>query len=401
MTNKAKFELTQFERLLKNDLHPKNIETTLKTRPIEELKLSIDIETSRITDAIKNVLCDEYDDPHLERYIQLHVSGAISILDLIYAIIRPEAVEIFSEVRLCEGCIDVYMHLKAGVKTILNYIEKDLSWYFDLSLPVPDSFRIGSARQLMEDRNVLQAKLRSKEIDPLLQELILSYVSGHCVLETCSYLEQKYTKLLMAHLLKVLRSNKIKDWNRKMVVELIYLNFNKSTFFTWCRKFIASDVDGHQTVKEQVLRFNWYLKEIKPLDVKPNVFYKPGRPGIRELLEHYISGELVYLAELPAEPVQNFKERAEKFDFKLPLSLTVPQLALFIELFIRTGVFPVEKGKMKTTMAFFAQNVTTVGAEEISLKSLDNNRRPKPKVILSVRDILGKMSGTLEELEGE
>ncbi|WP_316788788.1 hypothetical protein [Pedobacter frigoris] len=389
----AKFELTLFEGMLKTDLHPKNIEKTIKTKTVDELRLVIENETCRIIDTVKNVLCGDYDEHHLERYIQLHVRSATSLLDQAYAFVKPDTD--FSNIKGCDDCVKVYFCLKAGLKTILNYIEKELDRYFDLGLPVPDSFRITSARQLMEDRNVLQAKLRSKDVDVLLQDLILSYVSNHCALESCSYLEQKYAKLVMASLLKVLRSNKVKDWNRKVIVELIYLNFNKSTFFTWCRKFIAVEIDDFKTVKEQALRFNWYRKEIKPIDTKPNVFYKPGRPGVKELLEHYIAGELVYLSEFHkghgAEPVQNFKERAEKFDFKLPLSLSVSQLALFIELFIRTGVFPVEKGKMKATMGFFAANVTTVGTEEISLKSLDNNRRPKPKVCDAIEGILERM----------
>jgi len=99
--------------------------------------------------------------------------------------------------------------------------------------------------------------------------------------------------------------------------------------------------------------------------------------------------------------VKDLKERAEKFDYKLPLNLTVDQLGLFVELFIRLDIFPVEKGKMKMTMEFFAENVSTVGRSSISAVSLNNKRRPDSRTIAWMRDKVRGIEGLLGVMEGE
>lgn len=401
MPQELKFELSVFEQLLRTELHPSNIEKTLEKTSIHELKMRIETEALRTCHALRDVTCIDVSEVHLERYVGTHAQAAIKILDQVYAFIKPEAAPAFEEMKKCEGCMEAYYALKVGLKMVLNYIEKELSRYFNLQQLVPDSFRIASARQLQSDKNLLWAKLKSKEINPLLQELILAFVSEHAEKECCTYLEQKYVKLLMESLLKILKSNKPKDWNRKVIVELIYLNFNKGSFFTWCRSFIAEEIDGYKTVKEQLVRFNWYLKEIEPMPSKPNVFYKMGRPGMKDLLNGYIGAELIYLAEWHKEHpamAASFKERVERFDFKLPLNLTVDQLALFVELFIRTGVFPVEKGQMMKTMEFFAENVSTIGTHSMSAQSLNNKRKPDARTVAWMGDMLGKMFGQLDVL---
>ncbi|MBB5441374.1 hypothetical protein HDC92_005082 [Pedobacter sp. AK017] len=118
----------------------------------------------------------------------------------------------------------------------------------------------------------------------------------------------------------------------------------------------------------------------------------------------YIALELAHIEELKspatvAAPVQNFVERAERFDFKLPLNLTVPQLALIVQLFIDVGVFIVEKGQIMTVMKFFAANVTTVGTEGISAENLNKQRKKaEARVCMIVEIILVNM---LELLRNE
>ena len=395
MPNRTKFELSMLENQLETVLKPENIEQTLKSKNKEQVQLEIELESCRICHELRDTTCRNLEEHHLERYIQMHQQGAARLLDKAYAFLQTEPM------ADCADCREVYTSAMNALERILNFIEKEQGRYFDLRLPVPDSFRIASAKQLLDDRNVLNAKMRSKDINPLLQQLILDYMAMHCSLQSCSYLEQKHAKLLSERLLKVLKSNNAKDWNRKVIVELIYLNFNKSTFFTWCRKEIAGDIDGFKTVKEQSLRFNWYLKEIKALDAKPNVAYKYDRQAIKELLSHYIAGELVYLAECHqqqgAEPVLNFKERAEKFDFKLPLSLTVPQLRFIVQLFIDVGVFKVEYGQIFTVMKFFADHVSTTGAEHMSAESLYKKpAKPNAKVRDEVEQVLKDMAERLQ-----
>lgn len=396
MTNDTKFELSLFEDLLYADFNPLHIQHTLKTRNPEKLKTEIAQETIRIIREFKNVMCKGYEEIHLERYIQTHQRHAIKLIDLLQQhdlqMKTQEVPAVFTE---------VYSTMLTALETILNYIEKELSKYFDLNLPVPEGYRMVSAELLKQQSLVLLAKLRSKDTEPLLQQLIVNYISEHCALETCSYQQLIYAKLFMENMLALLKKNEAEDWNRRILVELIYLNFNCSTFFTYCRRLIAVAVDAEKTYTLQTEKFYWYIKELKQLHIKPNTGYKVSRPGIAVLLENYIAAELAYLAEryrddTPLLPLQTFTERAEKFDFQLPLSLSVPQLALIAQLFIEVGVFVVEKGQIMTIMKFFAAHVTTIGTERISADSLYKKRtNPEARVKDEIERILLKMVAVL------
>ncbi|MBB5441375.1 hypothetical protein HDC92_005083 [Pedobacter sp. AK017] len=67
----------------------------------------------------------------------------------------------------------------------------------------------------------------------------------------------------MENMLLLLKKNSVKDWNRRVMVELIYLNFNKASFFTYCRRKIAAAVDAEPDFTKQSARFGWYAKEVK------------------------------------------------------------------------------------------------------------------------------------------
>ena len=398
----SKFELAFFEDLLQGALHPSKIENTLKVLSPEELEAQVKDAADGVCKALRAATCSMVKESKLERYIQTHQREAIRMLDQVYAMVKEEAAVEFGPLRLCAACMDAYKLVKAALRTVLDYTERYLGKYFDMEQLVPDSFRITSARQLHADKLVLTARLKAKAIDPSLQLVLLDFVSSHCERTSCSYQEQQYAKLLVENLLNVLKSDKKKDWNRKVVVVLIYLNFNKGAFFAWCRKFIAAEVDEFKLSQQQYTRFNWFLKEIKSLGRKPDVGYRSGRPAIHKLLVGYIAAELVYLAEWnrehPDKPAKAFKERAEQFDFKLPLSLTVPQLALIAQLFIDVGVFAVEKGQVMTVMRFLAEHVSTAGTADISAGNLTKHRKlADPKVCEAIERILDEMMVVLKD----
>ncbi len=72
MPNQTKLELSRFGELLCTDYNPLNIAVTLKTKAIENLKQEIYLEGRRIINEFKNVTCRNYEEYHLERYIQTH-----------------------------------------------------------------------------------------------------------------------------------------------------------------------------------------------------------------------------------------------------------------------------------------------------------------------------------------
>ncbi|WP_256005332.1 hypothetical protein [Pedobacter deserti] len=396
MPQKTWFELTRLEDMLFNELSPENIEETISQGLTAELESKIAEESRRVCAALREHACSDIKARQLERITQMHQREATKMLDLVYSYIRPDAEEQYRHFQLKEACIWMYTHFKSGVKRILNYIERDMNGHFDLHQFVPESFRVFSAGTLAKDKDVLHAKLRSKSVDEKLLKLLLAYFDEHCSKPECTYAEQRYAKLVMRNLLGILKSNREKDWNRKVVVELIYLNFNKSSFFTWSRRYIAALVDDHNTNAGQVASLNWFLKEIEVLDTKPNMFYRSERPGVKELLCGYVTGELLYLAEQhvenPGMAVKDLKERAEHFSFKLQLGLSAAELALMAQLFIDVKVFVVARGELMKVMKFFAEHVSTRGAAQLSADNLYKLRtNAETRVIDAVEGILEEM----------
>ena len=406
MPYKLKFELSLFDEMLLSEFHPDNIEKTLKRTALDALKTAIDTEAVRACREIRNATCRNIEDSILERNIRMHCREIIRMLDMVFHYLNPQGGTDHSALIMREDCVSAYRLLEGGLTFILSYIERDLNRYFDRLLQsVPERVRQASALEMLADRNILWAKLKAKQVDEQLRELILNHIGEHCAKSSASYHEQDYNWRLMNRLLLVLKGDRGGDWSLRVVTELIGLNFNKRSFFAWCRRFIAREVDSYSDSRVQMGRFSWYLKEIKQIAGEPDFCYRAGRPGIKKLLNSYIGVELMYLSEWhkdnPAAAVKDLKERAERFDYKLPLNLTVEQLGLFVELFIRLNIFPVEKGKMMMTMEFFAENVSTVGTSNISAVSLNNKRRPDSRTIAWMRDKVRGIEGLLGVMEGE
>jgi len=397
MPYQTKFEMTVFEKMLSSSLTIENIERTLAEKDHYALILEMEDEAERIILEFKNVLCRQYEEFHMERYIRMHQQGMIKLMNKASGYLADAG-------NLCQKGVAVYQAVIRAQESLLGYLETDLDRYFDRSLAVPDTYRCLSAEQLGKQALVISGKMKGKGVDPALQLIVLDFLGEHCALDSCSYQELMYVKLMVSSLLRLLSVNGEKDWNKKLMLELLYLNFNKSSFFTYCRKQIAAAVDEQRELKSQRQKFAWYMKEIRKLQVKPNVGYNTmGRAGVVELLTGYINTERAYLTErskgLAAEPVKSFSERADHFAFKLPLSLSVPELGLISQLFIDARVFITEQGQIMTIMKFFAANVTTAGTTDMSAESLYKVRKKaEPKVCDAIEGILEEMLRVLRDV---
>ncbi|SMD15081.1 hypothetical protein [Pedobacter nyackensis] len=402
MPHQAKLELLSFGNLLCTDFDPLNIATTLQVKTIDKLKQEVSAEGHRIINEFKNAPCRNLEEIHLERYIQSHQREAINLMDTTGKHMESLEKELI-EPDTYHQAISLYQCIITTLENMLNHIEKEQSKYFDLSIFVPYTYRIESAELLNRNLNVLKAKLKSKSIDTALQQTILDYITHHCARESCSYQQLNYAKLMMDNMLNLLSENKDIDWTEKAMVNLIYLNFNTESFHDYCKHYIASKVGTELTFAAQVEKFSWYAKEIKNIYLKPNVACEKDNLPISESILTYISLELVHITTIQSPPFEkqpavDLTERADKLDFKLPFKLTVAQLALFIELFIRLRFISIEKGKMMTTLDFIAQNATTIGTDSISTLSLNKSRKPDTRTIDWMIETLQAMIKVLEEM---
>ncbi|MBB5441376.1 hypothetical protein HDC92_005084 [Pedobacter sp. AK017] len=178
MSCQTKFELSLLEELLLHSLHPTRIENTLKTKSAEVLNIEIGQEVFRIIGIFRNLACSNFEEYLMERYIQTHQREAIRLLGVLQQHLNA---------GLNDSCNSIYAAFTTAIERILTYIEKELSKYFDLSLVVPDSYRRVSIELLRESGLVLTAKLKSRDIDGPLQQIIVSYINNYCTTGICTY----------------------------------------------------------------------------------------------------------------------------------------------------------------------------------------------------------------------
>lgn len=389
MPQRAKFELGYFEDLFQYQLLPEALIAISEdpARSLTELKMiktEITDNVRRVRNEFRDLMVRGYTDVHLEGYFQRHQHETIRLMNLAYNLIDVH---------------ELYDFLFKALAMLLDCIEKDYSKYFDLTAPVPDSYYQSSILLLEDNRKVIYGKMKAKQVEPVLQEVILAYLRNFIKREACTFRELIYAKRFVAHLLKILKDNKEKDWTLKLIKELLYLNFNKVSFLKHCRYVMAAEVEAIKNLPEQMTRFHQFSKEIEKLDIKPNVAYRTEREGLKEHLMSYVAAELVYLSEWkklhPELAGQDFKVRAEQVGYKLPLSLSVPELAYIAQLFIDVGVFVVEKGQIMTVMKFFADHVKTRGTDQAKAVQLYKHRNPEVRTRDAVEAILIDMLSRL------
>lgn len=176
-------------------------------------------------------------------------------------------------------------------------------------------------------------------------------------------------------LLKVLRCrsksvDEAERLNEKIILSLIYLNYNSYRFFNYYSDVIKKSVHQLTTLPEQLDKWAWYHKTINHIQKKPGTCYKCDNRPIKSLLLDYVLEEYEYL-EKKRQLTFSYTEAAPPTsvsDFKVATKLTVPKLAYLLKVMVESGVI-VNKNHTKL-IKHFAENFCTKNAQNISAESL-------------------------------
>jgi hypothetical protein len=164
-------------------------------------------------------------------------------------------------------------------------------------------------------------------------------------------------------------------------------NMNSLYFHNWYQEFIAGQ--AAQTSNSQE-RDDFIAEQIKSLS---GIFVPPDKA----LQPEIASTNLLFIPWLQEQTIKGKGHtRIEQPAFQLPLNLSVPQFALFIRIFHKTGCFPLENVALITR--FFTEHFTTKKQPHISKKSFGRAFYSLDQSAAAVvRDYLQKMLNYLNK----
>jgi len=154
---------------------------------------------------------------------------------------------------------------------------------------------------------------------------------------------------------------------------LIYLNFNSWRFLDYLADKIRCKNRKEENLTDKILIYYNQLKCINQTFIKPKVALYPDGNSLKEMLVDWITEEIYVLEK---EHQYNCSNETDKKQFvsggiKLPVNLSVPQLAYITRVFVKIGLI----GNIKLTdlLDFLSINMLTKKAENLSAKNLNNH----------------------------
>ena len=404
MPNQTKYELYALNELLNSSPRQRQriISDMLIGKSLTNLEDEIAQHCRQARWRIKDALCRCISNKQLTRYVRVHQRDALALLDSLEAWLTAKGIDAPDE-----NCVAVCNYIIAEMEGMLEFMEDNMQKYCDPEMRVCARKFTLATLKVHQDSLLLTAKMRTAGVAPELQHVVLDYVKEFCARQYCTCRELAYMQMLMHRLLNVFAATGQPDWNRKLGLALIYMNFNRIDFLVMCRRYIADDVDEMATLKLQKEKFLWHEKEIGVIMVKHDVGYNLERLSLISGLLEYTGLELKYIDALESRkdvvlPVVDFKARNADLELKekrrLKIGVSVAVVSFFVRLMIDAGMLVVAEGEVAGTCRMIAAHISTVGAHEVSgeqiirhLKPKDAKTRDKMEEVLE--DMLNKLRG--------
>ena len=312
----------------------------------------------------------------IKRYVQYHQAGITELSDKVSKVIP--AITTSNE---------IYLQVNSELEKMLDFLRIQFYQYFDIdhkaTIYCCEKLK-STVIVLVPDRTFEHSKAVSKS---LLNVILISVtdILTEGTLSGISYRQVEQTR----NVLRLIQPSTLANSNLTtdtLVRTLYQQNFNSLHFFDWFQNFISEAVASISSKKDK----KSYLSE--QLKLYTGIFVSHEKS-----LQPEVSSTNVYLIswleeQLGIKPHHTMARTAEQF----PLNLSVPQFALFIRIFYKTGCFPVENVARITR--FFSESFTTKKQPHISQKSFGRafyNLDQSAAAV--VRDFLQKMLNYLNK----
>lgn len=390
-------ELELLDELISKTLDPKKILHADITPDLFNRLHEIAVnEHERIRKRFKQIHYSRDKERLKEQYVQQHQRDIIELMDKVIDYLLPQTYKDLTENDVDTGLAKLYKRLFALLQSLLSFIEKHLSKYFNLDANVPVSYLLLTQAEIRDRVKAIKQKLLQDESAHEIASFVLAPINQLCgTHEPVSYKRFLYVKELMEeleglpsvqgdthHPRKGMVNSSIE---RDSILELLYyLNFNSGKLSQWIIERIVKVLNGIHDQRERIAWLYEYLKGLNQLQVKPGVKLVPEADGLKDQVITWIEEEISFLERRESlftmTPVSTDIQDEEKIHFGVPASVLS---LLSRSAFDAKLVLNKNKKKVYETLARIS---TTPGSQSPSAGSLikkgyDPERAQKDKAI--------------------
>jgi hypothetical protein len=280
----------------------------------------------------------------IKRYVQYHQAGIIQLSDKVSrhvpALNVPEQQAIQS---------DAFTRVNAEMEGILEFLRHQFYPYFDIGHKATIYYcsllnlKIANFAPALRiyNNSAVEGALVEAVLNSVEETVAEGFVSG------ISYRQagQALHLVRMTHQLLLPGTNTTTD---SLFRALYQQNFNSLYFYNWYHEHLLRQLHA---INDQKSRQHFTDRQIKTLSgifVNPEKALQPGLPSTDTFI-------ISLLQEQTGSKVKQMNGKPSAI--RLPLNLSVPQFALFIRIFYKTGCFPIDNVAMITR--FFTEHFTT------------------------------------------
>jgi hypothetical protein len=285
----------------------------------------------------------------IRRYVQFHQAGLITLSDMIFQQVRKV------DVPMIPGKSELLISALNTLQQLLDFMGQQFYPHFDVLHGISQYASDIISNNFRTKVEMLAPLLEGQPIDPSLITVFYKSME-ECLdqlrIQPISYEQANY----MDQLLKLVHfETDEKTIGTERFTSLLYRqNFNSTYFESWYRKYHLSLHNG-QSAYEGASAIEPVIKELgicvnrRPIDV---------------LLREWITATLSSNSE-PSKPARALESKISR----LPLVLSVPQLALFVRLCYLEGCFQISN--ISNIMRFFTDHFESKKQPKVSLKSFN------------------------------
>jgi hypothetical protein len=357
----GKYELQILEQLFLSIMDKNTTQPAVNTERTE----IISQEVNRIKQTLIHEVFSFEDERHLERYIQYHQQGLITLMD-----------KSSNRLLLTEGTPPEHLnqHLYSGLEELLNFVERHFTKYFDQDAKAPEGYIAIARKDVRANSKKITKAFSTLQADPKLLDLVMHplrrIVKDYPAKET-TYRKVLYAKEMQKELFRLIQQeDPSKNIDEELLQIVYYLNYNSVKTFTYHAHYINEQVNATESRAEKIEKLSFLLKKINQAQVKPGIHYNLHASPLKDQLNEYIMVEIDYLERLqhlsgnpPGRSLDSFLQQ-----FKLKIEISVAQLAYLIRIFTETKI--IQNKNLTELLRFLARFVTTKRSETISYDSL-------------------------------
>jgi hypothetical protein len=234
---------------------------------------------------------------------------------------------------------------------------------------------------------MITGQLSSTTLAACLLDYLAAFETA-CFPEGITFRDIRYLKLFLKEIAQSFQAANGDSPERRIADRLVYLNFNHLGFLSYWQELVRAELEragsalGHLSVLTQE------LSHLKSLQSKPGIAYHPAWPGIKLMLETWLSDEISIFKLSEKSRFDCSGERAP--DDKLVMSLSVAHLACVTRLFYEENCY--QSATVTDVLKFTVRHYQSKRQDHISQGSLSKEYYGVTQVTAAVvRDLLHRM----------